>query len=425
MPGHKGRGLLGVESLDLTEISGADSLYSANGIIYESEKNAASLFGSAHSFYSTEGSTLAIKAMLALVTSERDGGARNTVLAGRNAHKAFILAAALLDFDVSWMYGSSEHPCECIITPNEVETAICEMNVPPKAVYITSPDYLGRVADIAGIANVCKKYSIPLLVDNAHGAYLKFLSPSCHPIDLGAAMCCDSAHKTLPVLTGGAYLHISSDYSDKYLASARSRMAIFASTSPSYLTLASLDLCNDYIENKYPNRLAKSIEKIEKLKADLSKIGFTPEKTEPQKLVISAIRFGYTGGELSDVLREFKIEPEFSDREYIVLMFTPENDDADYERIFSAFSSLKIKPALSECGYKFKKCKKKALLSIREAVFSQSERVKSCDAVGRIAASPSVSCPPAVPIVISGEVIETIDTELLDYYGIDFVEVVK
>ena len=75
--------------------------------------------------------------------------------------------------------------------------------------YLTCPDYLGELPDVAALAAVCRRAGVLLAVDNAHGAYLKFLSPSRHPMDLGADLCCDSAHKTLPVVTGGAYLHIA------------------------------------------------------------------------------------------------------------------------------------------------------------------------------------------------------------------------
>ena len=98
MPGHKGKSFLGMEDMDITEIDGADVLYSADGIIKESEDNLSSLFGTAHSFYSAEGSTLVIKAMLTLV-SQNKNGERPLILAGRNAHKAFIYGAALLDLD--------------------------------------------------------------------------------------------------------------------------------------------------------------------------------------------------------------------------------------------------------------------------------------------------------------------------------------
>ena len=242
MPGHKGRGSLGIEAFDITEISGADVLYSPSGIIAESEENATELFGTAHSFYSTEGSTLAIKAMLKLVTNGTVQGERPLILAGRNAHKAFIFAAALLDFDIEWLFGEEgSHICECKITPAALDEALQKKKRLPAAIYITSPDYLGNIADIRGLSEVADRYGIPLLVDNAHGAYLKFLEPSMHPIDLGASMCADSAHKTLPVLTGGAYLHIAKK-AERFVDGARGALSLFASTSPSYLILQSLTL---------------------------------------------------------------------------------------------------------------------------------------------------------------------------------------
>ena len=104
MPGHKGQSYLGYEPFDLTEIDGADSLFSANGIIAESEQNASTLFG-AHTFYSTEGSSLAIKAMLLLVARHaKSKGQKPLVLAGRNAHKAFVSGVALVDVDVEWIF---------------------------------------------------------------------------------------------------------------------------------------------------------------------------------------------------------------------------------------------------------------------------------------------------------------------------------
>ncbi|MBQ6722724.1 MAG: amino acid decarboxylase, partial [Clostridia bacterium] len=75
---------------------------------------------------------------------------------------------------------------------------------PYMAVWLTSPDYLGRRADLRAAAEVCRRYGVPLLVDNAHGAYLRFLEPDAHPLTLGADACCDSAHKTLSCLTGAA-----------------------------------------------------------------------------------------------------------------------------------------------------------------------------------------------------------------------------
>ena len=415
MPGHKGRGMLGCEAFDITEISGADVLYSADGIIAESEDNLTELYGTAHSFYSTEGSTLAIKAMLALV-SEREGDERPLILAARNVHAAFVRAAALLDLDVMWIYpNESEHLCQCRIAPRDIQVAVESCNRKVSAVYITSPDYLGNTSNIAHLAKACKKYDIPLLVDNAHGAYLKFLPEDMHPITLGAAMCADSAHKTLPVLTGGAYLHISKDYSE-YVDRARGALSLFASTSPSYLTLTSLDLCNKRLADGYADKIADLAKKNSEIKAKVCEIGFEICDSEPLKIVIPI------GQPLADHLRSRGIEPEFSDMDYTVLMLTPENDDADFDRLIDALGSFTCKPTatLIESVKPHK-----AELSIRTAVLSRSEILPVEKSVGRICASPTVSCPPAVPIVISGERITERDAELFKHYGIDSISVIK
>ena len=420
MPGHKGQGPLGVETYDITEISGADVLYSADGIIAESENFASRLFGTAHSFYSTQGSTLAISAMLTLAVKT---SGKKTVLAARNVHRSFINAAALLDIDAEFMYPSdASHLCACLITPNDVEHALLKSEKEFSAVYITSPDYLGNIADIKGISEVCKKYSLPLLVDNAHGAYLKFLPEDIHPITLGAAMCADSAHKTLPVLTGGAYLHISKDYPE-FLEGARDAMALFASTSPSYLILSSLDLCNARLSGDYRCELLNVITKIDEAKSALKSMGYVTSDGEPLKIVINAKESGCEGSSLSDHLRLSGIEYEFSDEDYLVLMLTPENSERDVEILVDALKNAprvgapeKAQPPVS----KIREC----AMSIREAVLSPSERVPVSDSVGRICAETTGACPPAVPVVISGERITKEDAALFEYYGIEKIKVV-
>ena len=116
MPGHKGQSLLGFEPLDITEICGADELYAPEGIIAESEANATRLFGTAHTYYSTEGSSQCIRAMLCLALQGAPRtGKRPVLLAARNAHKALLYAAVLLDFDIRWLWpapdaaGASSH----------------------------------------------------------------------------------------------------------------------------------------------------------------------------------------------------------------------------------------------------------------------------------------------------------------------------
>ena len=423
MPGHKGKSFLGIEALDITEIDGADVLYSADGIIEESEDHASSLFGTAHTFYSAEGSTLAIKAMLSLVSQEKNGE-KPLILAGRNAHKAFLYGAALLDLEIEWLYPEPfAHLCGCEITAEILERKLTEMERKPCAVYITSPDYLGHIADIHALADVCKQNDIPLLVDNAHGAYLHFLEESRHPIALGASMCCDSAHKTLPVLTGGAYLHISKDAPKNHLENARNMLALFASTSPSYLILQSLDRVNAYLSDDYPSRLALCIRKLDAVKAKLSEKGFAPEESEPLKLVLHASKYGYTGEQMALHLKKSHIIPEFYDGEYLVLMVTPENSSLDFARLATAFDGLKPKKSLPLPTFVLKEGIRR--MSVREAMLGAQEIVPIKKAVGRICAAPTVSCPPAVPIVISGEEITEEAAEIFRFYGIEKISVVK
>lgn len=414
MPGHKGV----LCPADITEIQGADVLYSADGIIAESEKNASSLFGSYRTFYSAEGSTLAIKAMLAIVTA---GKKDKKILAARNAHKAFLYGCALLDITPIWMYPDNfTDICECKITAEKAEEYIVKDSF--SAVYITSPDYLGNQADIPAIARVCKKYGVPLLVDNAHGAYTAFLEKSEHPIQLGADMCCDSAHKTLPVLTGGAYLHISEN-GRKYADDAESALSMFASTSPSYLILASLDECNAYIEDGYREKLKKTVNEVYAAKERLVPAGFELSGSEKTKITFSALKKGYTGYDIQRIFEKSNIFPEFSSFSHTVLMVTPENTAEELRKVTDLLVSLPDKKEIFPPVYTLSEGE--AVMTPREAMLGIKETVKVKDALGRICASPAVSCPPAVPIAICGERITEDIIMLFEQYGTERIEVVK
>ena len=353
MPGHKGVSRLGCESWDITEINGADDLYHAEDIILTSEQNASSLFGTRHTFYSTEGSSLCIRAMLYLAQFHAprlaDGTTNRTVWAARNAHKTFLFGCALLDLKVTWLYpeapiSGSSSLCSCPLSPETLEKKLIETPTEerPMAVFVTSPDYLGGMQDIEGLAKVCHQFNIPLLVDNAHGAYLKFLTPSQHPMDLGADLCCDSAHKTLPALTGCAYLHVNNTALYPYEDNARHAMALFGSTSPSYLLLQSLDHTNLVLADDYPAQLTACIEKRESLCEEFSHTNLLQSNTDPLKLVLQANATTLTGLELAAFLRKHHMECEYADQDYVVLMITPDNSPEDWSRLKRALSSLEL-----------------------------------------------------------------------------------
>ena len=424
MPGHKGAPLLGPEPYDLTEIDGADSLYEASGIIRESEENASSLFGCT-TLYSTEGSSLCIRAMLYLtVIYARQKGQRPLIAAGRNAHKAFVSAAALLDLEISWLYPEENASyLTCRPDPEKLDAFLARAPEKPAAVYITSPDYLGNTADIEGLARVCHRHGVLLLVDNAHGAYLNFLPRSQHPMDLGADLCCDSAHKTLPVLTGGAYLHLASGLPELFFRQAKNALCLFGSTSPSYLILQSLDRANPYLAEGYRERLAAFTGETGALKDRLSCRGYTLVGDEPLKLTLAAKDYGYSGTALAALLREGGIVCEFADPDFLVLMLTPETGSAGLAMLEKALLSLPRRPALSEKAPDF--CRPEKVMSIREASLSPSEIVPVSACAGRVLAAANVGCPPAVPIVVCGERIDEAALHCFAYYGIKDCTVVR
>lgn len=418
MPGHKGVSFSGAENMDITEIDGADSLFEASGIIKKSEENASKLFG-ADTFYSAEGSSLSIKAMLYMaVTICRKSGKRPVIYAGRNAHKAFLSAAALIDFDVEWIFGKDNY-LSCKIDLSELDLRMKNATEKPVAVYITSPDYLGNLQDIKGISEICKKYGVLLLVDNAHGAYLKFSDKSSHPIDLGADMCADSAHKTLPVLTGGAYLHISKNLDDDFKNQAKSAMLLFGSTSPSYLILQSLDMANRYLAE---NTFSGFEKKVKVLKDELAEKGFCLTGDEPLKITILTKPYGYYGVDFADELRKNNIECEFADKDFVVLMLTPQSEN-NLGKIRSAVFKIPQKKAINEKMPDIPVPER--VLGIRKAMFSSKEKLPTGKCIGRILAEGVLSCPPAVAPVICGERIDEVAIKCFEYYGIDNLWVVK
>ena len=419
MPGHKGAPVLGCEALDITEVEGADVLYRSGGIIRASEDNAAALFGTARTVYSAEGSSLCIRGMLYLAMQHTG---RRTFLAGRNAHSTFVTACALLDADVQWLYGAGGGITACALTADAVADALDGMDEPPAAVYVTSPDYVGNTLSISALADVCHARGVLLLVDNAHGAYLKFLPQDRHPITLGADLCCDSAHKTLPVLTGGAYLHVS-----RRVAAlgdgAEHAMSLFASTSPSYLILQSLDAANPYLAGAYPADLAACCGRVAALKQALTAHGYALVGDEPLKVTMATKEYGYRGDAVAAYLAEQGMVCEFADPDYVVMMFSVANAAADTARVAQALCTLPRRAAIPSTLPVV--TPPVAAMGLRAALFAPAETVAVTDAVGRVLATPTVGCPPAVPVLVGGEVVDVSAARVFAYYGYDSVRVVK
>lgn len=421
MPGHKGISpVSGAEALfsgDITEISGADSLFEADGIIAESEKNMASLYGTAATVYSAGGSTLCIQAMLTIMKQEN-----RRIFAVRNVHRSFLNTAALLDLDVEWIlprYTGGILSGEIDIAAVEEKLSSCEE---PSCLYVTSPDYTGRLADISGLSAVCRRYGARLIVDNAHGAHLHFFEDSLHPISLGADMCCDSAHKMLPALTGAAMLHTSRQ---EYALLLKPSMSLFASTSPSYPVMTSLDLCNKYIAEEIRRDIAENLVYLSRFREKFSgRLEFAD--SEPFHITVKASESGCDGRELAELLRKNGVECEYADSELIVLLSSPFFRSEDYTRLTET-----LEKSLDSAGCYERNIRSFSMelphkaMRIRDAVFSTNEDVDVENSEGRICGAVRVPCPPAVPIAASGEIIDRNCINIFKSYGISTVNVVK
>ncbi|MBR5975895.1 MAG: hypothetical protein IK020_12015 [Clostridiales bacterium] len=505
MPGHKGRGDIfavvpgdetknqydesfsRITRYDITEISGADDLYYPHGIIAESEANASEAF-QCPTYYSTEGSSLCIRAMLylAMMKQREDPSQSNArgsppwVLATRNAHKSFASACILLGIDVEWLTSEKtdeeEEQVDYTSFKEKLPEAIGRHGCLPCCVYLTSPDYLGRFLDIEGISKLCHVRGVTVVVDNAHAAYSYFLSgpdyryeDDMSPIAQGADMCCDSAHKTLPVLTGGAYLHVrkgfflgNADYMPPYLRTTdvntayrqeentrrvKEAMALFASTSPSWLILQSLDKQNPYLDGVFFRDLGETKMRIMSQKFILEKAGFELIGDDPLRITVRTRSWGYTGYEFAQILRDptgirtledenpdeteskerseiRPIEVEFSDPDVVVLMFSVRNafkeiDEAG-DRILKIRRRLPLLPAPLLSSRLPEK-----VMTMREAALRPYEIVPVGEALGRIAHVMDVTCPPAVPIVFPGERIGEKEVERLCYYGYNECKVLR
>lgn len=427
MPGHKGRGdgiLAPVFLWDITEVDGADSLFEASGALLELERELAKAYGSARTLLSTGGSTLCIQAMLALAC--KPGG---SVIMGRGAHRAAVNAAALLDLRAVWVYpdDSAGEWFSGRYAPCDVRRALDE-HQDAAAVYITSPDYFGVMSDIPALARLCRERGKALLVDNAHGAHLRFLPGSPHPMAQGAAMCSDSLHKSLCAMTGGAALHIARDHAS-YCENAKRLMALFGSSSPSYPIMLSCESAVEKIRAGKTGalRASQSVARLRELAAGL---GFAVPRgvMDEWKLSICFAPLKIDAADAAAVIRQNGVEPEYISETACVFMASPNNGADDFARLERAVR------ALGNLGGSEGDCRAacgadafihaKAALTIREATFAPRETVKTPQAAGRIAADMVAPCPPGIPVLIAGEKIDAQCAALLTRLGIENVSVI-
>lgn len=416
MPGHK-RNKKSSAGLpydwDLTEVEGTDDLHHPEGILKEAMDRAAALFGARETFFLVNGSTCGI---LSAVRACLPAG--GTVLAAGNCHRSVFHAIELCGLLTRFL----EPPCIgdfgiCgSIPPLQVEEML---NKYPDigAVILTSPTYEGVISDIRSISEVCRRYGIPLIVDEAHGAHLG-LVPGCifpeSAVRLGADLVVQSPHKTLGSLTQTALLHVCSD---RVLAERiRRQLDIFETSSPSYPLMVSLDECvctvleeGEKIFGDWGRRLSE----FEKASPDLRQIRILTGKEEGifafdrSRILMGFGRLGLTGQEAAKILRkDFGIETEMS-RGSCVLAMTGAFDREDALTVLSdallEMDAGEGKPLPSASFPAMGAWGQREAVRISSALWKKTVLVPADRACGRISAEYVYCYPPGIPLLVPGE----------------------
>lgn len=416
-PGHKQSDCFPADllSLDYTELPDTDALYEADGILLQAEEKLSHLFGTRRTLLSAGGCTLAIQTMLALA---RRKGYR--MLFARNSHRSAVNACALLGIEPIWLLPGGSGGFTGTVSPDTVEQALRE-HPDVSACYLTSPTYYGELSDLRTIADLCHRHGVYLLVDNAHGSHLAFLRENQHPIALGADASACSLHKTLPVLTGGAVLNIGCP---ELVEGAKEAMALFGSTSPSYPIMASIDWCRDYLENGGIDAYRQTENRTLAIKQLAAQQGLLQPTApcDPLRVCVHTTGAGITGTTAQIAyFHRHGLEPEFCDGQNAVFIVTPFNRDKDFSRLQDALLNLHSCPTAVSPPPLFlpQRC-----LTPREAVLSPTEPIPLAESEGRIAADSACPCPPGIPVIVPGEIIDRQVIDRLTADGQSFIRCV-
>lgn len=405
MPGHKGRTdfgwLGGVMPYDLTEIDETDNLYVSDGVIGRAQELAAKAFGAKATVFSAGGATLPIMASLLLAV--KCGG---KVYMDRACHISTVRAMALLDITPVWVYPERDEElgCASCMSAKALENACKGGNA--RTVFLTSPNYYGKIADYSAIMAVAEKYGLTVIVDNSHGTHLKFDEGKKHPLEHGAHLVIDSAHKTLPVLTGGAYFH-SNVFTKEQMLDA---MAVFGSTSPSYPIMASLDYARAYMENEGKKRMKQARETLNELRKrlwDMDIIVSDGKNDDFFRFSMNFSSWGVTGREIYDKIYKDGVVCEMADENSVVALMPLWRDDELYSRLVNALE--RARPAVKAAKKvqdTLPLTRPEACISVRQALFSEKESVAVADCEGRVAAELKAPYPPGIPVIMPGERID-------------------
>jgi arginine decarboxylase len=442
MPGHKrNTGLCRMDNpygIDITEIEGFDNLHQPEGVLRSLSGRISRLYGAKYSYPLVNGSTAGLLAGISATVKRGD-----KVLLSRNYHKAVYHGVILMGLIPVYCYPQKMDgisPAGGILPADLEEALITHEGI--RLVVITSPTYEGVVSDIGAIAKISHRYGAYLMVDEAHGAHFGFAGgfPQ-SAVRLGADLVIQSLHKTLPSFTQTAVLHSNVPDLDIRL---RKYLAVYQSSSPSYVLMAGMDQCIHLLEEKaedlfeaYKRRLASFYREMEKLKKltllrpeIIGKYGVYD--LDPSKLTISVKGTNLSGPKLHRLLREkYHIMLEMEAPDYVLAMTSICDTDEGFDRLAQALAKIDedIGERREEDGCSGSGSRLKSAGEYQELCQSKTGRQESGElqpemrllpgeawerpavtlefgaSAGRISAAFLSLFPPGAPVLVPGEVI--------------------
>lgn len=441
IPGHtKGQGsypefkkLIGKKALSVDttdEFDNLGTLHPATGPIKEAQELAAKAFGAKKTFFLLNGSTIG---NLALATGLTKQGQK--IITNRNCHRSVLTGMIISGAEPLWLIPNRLEDWSIwgSVSPESIETLLEEHdNV--AMVWITNPTYEGVVSDIKSISAICKKYNVPLIVDEAHAClwnFNKHLPVSA--LQLGADAVVHSLHKTGGSMSQSSMLHIS-EKSILDVEKIEKALKLLHTTSPSLMLLASLDAARANLESplgkkklegavknaKYLRKRIDEMPNIHQLKPDF---GYQNDVT---KIFIKAD--GLSGKRLESILEiDFNIEVESASDIGLLLLSNIGNKRSEFEYLADCLEKVSKTNYSDICYLENKKhmpmLTPKIKMSLRDAFYSDKETVAKANSVGRISAEVIAECPPGIAVLLPGELICSEHLAYLDDY--ECIEVVK
>lgn len=392
--------------LDATELTGLDDLHSAEGVISEAENLLSNLYGSQKSFFLINGSTVGNLAMILSVLSEGD-----EVLVQRNSHKSITNGLKLAKARPVFLSPDYD-PVAMVAGGVSIETVKSAIRQHPdaKALILTYPNYYGMTCDLKRIIDIAHAHKLPVLVDEAHGVH--FVAGDAFPVsavELGADVVVQSAHKTLPAMTMGAFLHYQSNLIA--LGNLKFYLQALQSSSPSYPLMASLDLARSYLgtyEKEDIEYLLGEIEAFFSVVNHLNGIRVL-KQADPLKLIIQTTG-SWTGYELQRELEAEGIFTELADPFNVLFVFPLLKKGMKHPFMATAEKIAKVSNRIPEKEGKQDYPLNQSAISTLAVTYLEMEglemeNIELKDAVGRICAVDIVPYPPGIPLCLRGEVL--------------------